>query len=69
MSFTARTRYLLVTLAILTACAIQLLRGYKPVVVILAGLTFLIAGNLTVYAAGTKERAARRQQQREYWSR
>jgi hypothetical protein len=68
MSFTARTRYLLVSLAILTACVIQLVRGYKPVIVLVAGLSFLAAGNIIVYLAGAKERAHRRQQQREYWS-
>ncbi len=69
MSFTARTRYLLVTLAILTACVIQLLRGYKLIIVVVAGLAFLIACNTAVYLAGSKERAIRRQQQREFWSR
>lgn len=69
MSFTARTRYLLVTLAILTACVIQLFRGYKVVIVVVAGLAFLIAGNTAVYLSGSKERAIRRQQQREFWSR
>ena len=69
MSFTARTRYLLVTLAIVTASAIQLVRGYKAVIVLSGAVAFLLMGNLTVYLSGAKQRAIRRQQEREYWSR
>ena len=68
MSFSPRTRYLLVTLAILTACVIQLARGYRPLVVVICAVTFLFAGNLMIYLAGSKERALRRRQRREYFA-
>ena len=68
MSFNARTRYLLVTLAIVTACAIQLVRGYRPLIIIVGGLAFLFFGNLVIYLAGSKERAQRRQRQRDYYA-
>ncbi len=68
MSFSARTRYLLVTLAIVCASAIQLVRGYRPIIVFSGAIAFLFFGNLTVYLSGAKERALRRQRQREYWS-
>lgn len=68
MSFPAKTRYLLVTLAILMASAIQLVRGYKPLIVITGGIVFLLLGNLTVYVSGSRERAARRQQKRDFYA-
>ena len=68
MSFTATTRYLLVTLAIVCASGIQLARGYRPIIVITGAIAFLFFGNLIVYLSGAKERALRRQRQREYWS-
>ena len=68
MTFSARTRYLLVTLAILTASVIQLLRGYKPIIVITGAVAFLFFGNLAVYLSGSRERAIRRQQKRDYYA-
>ena len=68
MSFSPRTRYLLVTAAILTASAIQLVRGYRPLIVIVGAITFLLVGNLTVYLSGSKERSKRRQQRRDEWA-
>ncbi len=67
MMFSAKTRSLLVTGAILLACVIQLARGYKPLIVIVGGLAFIAAGNLIVYLSGSKERARRRQQKRDYY--
>jgi hypothetical protein len=66
---TTRTKAILINAAILLACAIQLVRGYRPLIVVVAGLSFLLAGNAIVYLSGAKQRAIRRQQQREYWSR
>ena len=68
MSFSATARYMLVTSAIVLASVIQLARGYKPLVVLLGGVTFLCAGNLIVYLLGSKERAVRRQQKRDYYA-
>jgi len=68
MTFSARTRYLLITAAILTASVIQLVRGYKPIIVVVGGLAFLFFGNLTVYLYGSKQRALRRQQKRDFWA-
>jgi hypothetical protein len=68
MNFAPRTRYLLVTAAILTASIIQLVRGYRPLIVIIGALTFLVIGNGTVYLSGSKERAVRREQKRKYYA-
>jgi len=68
MTFSARTRYLLITAAILTASAIQLIRGYKPIIVVIGAVAFLFFGNLTVFLYGSKERALRRRQKRDYWA-
>lgn len=68
MTFDARTRYLLVTLAILVASAIQLVRGYRPLIVIVGAIAFLFFGNGMVFLAGSRERALRRQRRREYWN-
>jgi hypothetical protein len=68
MSFSAKTRYLLVTSAILVASFIQFARGYRPLIVAVAALTFLSAGNLVVYLSGSKERSIRRQQKRDYYA-
>lgn len=68
MDFSARTRYVLVTLAIVTASVIQLVRGYRPIVVIVGAITFLLVGNGVVYLSGAKERAIRRQQKRDYYA-
>lgn len=68
MSFSPQIRHLLVTLAILTACAIQLARGYRPLIVFACAATFLLVGNLMVYLSGSKERAMRRRRKREYFA-
>ena len=68
MSFSPTTRYLLVTLAVLTASAIQFARGYKPLIVIACAVTFLAVGNLTVYFSGSKERTLRRRHKRDYYA-
>ncbi len=68
MSFSPRTRYLLVTLAVLTASTIQFVRGYRPLIVIACAITFLAIGNLTVYLSGAKERTLRRRQKRDYYA-
>ena len=68
MTFSARARYLLITAAILTAAVIQLIRGYKLIVVAVGALAFLLAGYVIVYLSGSKARAIRRQQQRDYWA-
>jgi hypothetical protein len=68
MTFSARTRHLLITVAILTASVIELIRGYKPVIVIVGALTFLFAGNLIVYLSGSRERAIRLQKKRDYYA-
>jgi hypothetical protein len=68
MEFTSRTRYGLVFLAILTGSLIELARGYRLLVVAVGFLAFLFVGCLVVYLAGSKERANRRRQQRDYWA-
>lgn len=68
MEFSAKTRYLLVTVAVLIATAIKYAMGTKPVIVVVACLTFLAVGNLAVYLSGSKERAIRRQEKRDYYA-
>ena len=54
MNFSVKTRYLLVTLAILTASAIQLARGYKWIVVVVGAVGFLVFGNLAIFLLDSK---------------
>ena len=68
MNFSVKTRYLLVTLAIVTASAIQLARGYKWIVVVVGAVGFLVFGNLAIFLLDSKERAARRKQKRDYYA-
>jgi hypothetical protein len=68
MTFSARARYLLVTGAIVLASAIQLVRGYRPLIVIVGAVAFLFMGNLVVYLSGSKEREMRRQRKRDYYA-
>ena len=68
MDFSPRVRYQLVTAAIVLASAIQLVRGYKPIIVITGAIAFLLIGNLTVYLSGAKQRAIRRKQKRDYFA-
>ncbi len=59
---------MLVDGAILSASAIQLARGIKVLIVLVAAIAFLLVGNLTVYLAGSKQRAADRQRKRDYYA-
>ena len=68
MSFSPRIRHLLLTAAVLTASVIQLVRGYRPLIVWIGAAAFLLFGNVAIYLTGTKERALRRQQRRDYWA-
>ena len=68
MTFSARARYLILTAAILTASAIQLMRGYPWIVVAVGAVTFLAVGYLLVYLSGSKQRTLRRQQKRDYYA-
>ncbi len=68
MMFSARTRYALISAAILTASVIQLINGRRLLIVVIAAVTFLFAGNLIVYLSGSKERAIRKRQKQEYWA-
>lgn len=68
MTFSARARYLLITGAVLTASVIQLLSGYKWFIVATAAGTFLFIGYLLVYLSGSRQRAIRRKQKRDYYA-
>ena len=68
MEFTSKTRYVLIFLAILTGSSIELFRGYKPLIVIVGFFVFLLAGCIVVYLSGSKERAIRRRQKRDYYA-
>ena len=63
-----RAQYALVTAAILTASVIQLVRGYRLLIVVVGALGFLFIGNLTVYLAGSKQRALDRKRKRAYYA-
>jgi hypothetical protein len=68
MSFSARTRYLLVTAAVVVASLTKLAMGTRPLIVGVALVTFLTAGNGAVWLSGAKERAKRLQQKRDYYA-
>ncbi|ADW69781.1 hypothetical protein [Granulicella tundricola] len=68
MTISHKSQYLLVTAAILTASVIQLVRGYKPYIVIIGAIAFIFIGNLTVYLAGSKQRAIQQQRKRDYYA-
>lgn len=68
MAISIRTKTILLNAAILLACIIQFVRGYRPIIVALAALTFLVIGNLTIYLLDSKARALRRQQKRDYYA-
>ena len=68
MTFSTRTRYLLITGAVLTASVIQLRSGYRFVIVAVAAATFLFIGYLIVYLSGSKQRAIRRKQRYDYYA-
>ena len=68
MTFSTRARYLIITAAILTASAIQLVRGYRPLIVIVGAATFLCIGFLIVYLSGSKQRAIDRKRKLDYYA-
>lgn len=68
MSFSTKTRYLLVSAAVLVAALAKLAMGTRPLVVAVALVTFLIAGNGAVWLSGAKERAIRQRQKRDYYA-
>lgn len=68
MSFSPKTRYLLLNSAVLMACVIEYVRGYPWLVILLGALTFVLVGNVVLYLSGSKERAVRRQEKRDYWA-
>ena len=68
MTIRHRTLYVLVNAAVLTASVIQLVRGLRLVIVIVAAAAFLLVGNATVYLAGSKQRAVQRQRKRDYYA-
>jgi len=68
MTFSTRARYLIITAAILTASLIQLVRGYRPLIVITGASTFLFVGFLIVYLSGSKQRAIDRKRKLDYYA-
>jgi hypothetical protein len=68
MTISHKSQYLLVNGAILTASIIQLLRGYKHLIVLIAALTFIVVGNLTVWLAGSRQRAIERKRKHDYYA-
>jgi len=58
----------LLTAAVFTASLIQLIRGYRPLIVVVGGLAFLAIGNGAIYLTGAKERALKRRRERDYWA-
>ena len=68
MAFSSRARYLIVFCSILTGSLIELFRGYRSLVVAVGFITFLLIGFVIVYLSGSKERAVRRQQKRDYYA-
>ena len=68
MTFSTRARYLILTAAILTASVIQLLRGYRPLIVMVGAASFLSVGFLTVYLSGSKQRAIDRKRKLDFYA-
>jgi hypothetical protein len=68
MTFSTRARYLIITAAILTAGVIRLVRGYRPLIVIVGALTFLCVGFLIVYLSGSKQRAIDRKRKYDFYA-
>ena len=68
MTFSARARYLIIAAAILVASVIQLVRGYRPLIVIVGALTFLFVGFLIVYLSGSKQRAIDRKRKQDFYA-
>ena len=68
MTFSTRARYLIISAAILTASAIQLARGYRPLIVIVGAASFLFVGFLIVFLSGSKQRAIDRKRKHDYYA-
>jgi hypothetical protein len=68
MTFSARTRHLLLSFAILVAGVIELWLGKQLVVIAICVGTFLLFGNFMIYATGSKERKMRKQQRYDYYA-
>jgi hypothetical protein len=68
MTFSTRARYLIITAAILTASVIQLVRGYRLLIVIIGAASFLFIGFLIVYLSGSKQRAIDRKRKYDYYA-
>ncbi len=63
-----RLQYVLTNAAVLTASIIQLFRHRPLIVVVIAALTFVFVGNLTIYIGGSKRRAIERQRKIDYYN-
>lgn len=68
MALSSQFRYVVVFLAILTGSIIELVRGYRFLIVAVGFSAFLTVGFLIVFLAGSKERALRRRQKRDYYA-
>ena len=68
MALSSKFRYVVVFLAILTGSIIELVRGYRFLIVAVGFFAFLTIGFLIVFLAGSKERALRRRQKRDYYA-
>ena len=68
MNFNIKARHGLITGAILLASAIEIMRGYKAVVVVVSALVFLAVGNGLIYFAGAKQRNLRKQAKRDFYA-
>ena len=68
MTFSTRARYLILTAAILTASVIQLVRGYRPLIVMIGAASFLFIGFLIVYLSGSKQRKIDRKRKLDYYA-
>lgn len=68
MTISSTTRYVATSVVILAGAAVELARGYRTSIVVAAAVAFLLAAFIFIYAAGTKERAARRQQKRDFYA-
>lgn len=68
MMVSLKTRYLLVFLGILTGSAIELARGYRPLIVVMAFLSFLIVGFALIFVSSAKERELARRKKRAYYA-
>jgi hypothetical protein len=58
-----RTKAILINAALLIGCVVQLVRGYRFIVVFIAGLTMFLIGNVIIWS---KVRADRRRRDPSY---